>query len=67
MEEIAEAKVKNELKARKWGIALWAIGGVSAVIWATNTGRKGRFWWFIGGGILGSAVGLIIDNSGKDK
>lgn len=49
----------------KWGIAFWMIGGVSAVIWATQKGRKGRFWWFWGGAIIGGSIGLILDNVGN--
>jgi outer membrane lipoprotein SlyB len=45
----------------KFAASLWAIGGVSTVIWATLEKRKGRFWWFMGGAIIGGAVGAIID------
>lgn len=45
----------------KFATSLWAIGGVSTVIWATLEKRKGKFWWFLGGAIIGGAVGAIID------
>ena len=51
----------------KFAVSLWAIGGVGTVIWATMGKRKGRFWWFIGGAIIGSAIGTMIDASVNRK
>lgn len=48
---------------RKFSIALWAIGGVGSVLWATQKNQKGRVWWFIGGAMVGASIGYLIDSA----
>lgn len=43
--------------------AFWIIGGVATAIWANEKGKKGKFWWFMGGALIGGAIGGIIDYS----
>lgn len=52
---------------RKFQAALGTIGAVSAVVWATMKGRKGRFWWWIGGGMVGGSIGYLLDSASKTK
>lgn len=47
--------------------SLWAIGGIGTVIWATSKHKTGRFWWFLGGAIIGGAVGGLIDYGVNSK
>lgn len=46
---------------------LWIAGGVGAVIWAANHHRTGKFWWFVGGSLLGSVAGALIDTAINSK
>lgn len=49
-------------------IAQYAAGtaaGIGAVMWATKTSRKGRFFWFLGGyfaGALAAHVAITLYN-----
>lgn len=61
------ASTKFNSMENKFGIALWTIGGVGTVIWATLEKKKGRFWWFIGGAAIGAAIGTMIDSSINKK
>lgn len=38
---------------------------VGAVVFAATTGRKGKFWWFIGGSMAGGAMGRLIYVAGR--
>jgi hypothetical protein len=43
-------------------IAQYAAGtaaGIATVMWATKTGRKGRFFWFLGGYFAGALTAHI--------
>lgn len=51
----------------RFAVSLWAIGGVSTAIWATLEKRKGKFWWFIGGAVIGGAIGAIVDSQLNKK
>lgn len=70
MDDMTPAAAPNPgyLSNNKFSMAFWGVGGVAAVIWATTHGHKGRFWWFIGGSMIGATVGFVIDeivNKGK--
>ena len=49
----------------KWGLALSTVLAVGAVVYAAQTGRKGKFWWFLGGSMVGGAVGRLLDSAAK--
>jgi hypothetical protein len=47
--------------SRKFQVSFGVLGGVGTVIWASQTGRKGKFWWWVGGSLAGQAIGYLID------
>jgi len=51
----------DDLKQKRFGIAISILGAFGTVVWATSKGKKGRFWWGLGGWIAGGAIGTIID------
>jgi uncharacterized membrane protein len=57
--------MEETIKSSIWQASLGTIGAVGAVIWAANSGHKGKFWWFIGGGMIGGAIGMILDSANK--
>lgn len=67
MESIITPPAKTEISIydRKFSAAGWALGGVGTVIWAASKHKKGKFWWFIGGSIIGSTVGYLLDSAAK--
>lgn len=52
---------KEDVLKHKWALSLSTILAVGAVVFAATTGRKGKFWWFIGGSMVGGAMGRLID------
>lgn len=52
---------------RKFSAAFWAIGGVGTVIWAASKKKHGKFWWFMGGAIIGGSIGYLLDSAIKGK
>lgn len=57
----------DTIKNNKWAASLGTILAVGAVIFAATTGHKGKFWWFIGGGLIGGSVGKLIDGNPDQK
>ncbi len=52
-------------RSRKFQVGLSMLGAVGAVVFAATTHRKGKFWWFVGGSIAGTALGFMIDSMVK--
>ena len=49
------------MKLHAFSVGLSVLAGIGMVIWATKTGRKGRFWWYLLGSFGGGAAGYMID------
>ncbi len=50
-----------QLKTNVFASALGTLTAVGAVVWAVQNKKTGKFWWFVGGALVGSAVGRTID------
>lgn len=50
-----------QLKTNIFASALGTITAVGAVVWASQNKKTGKVWWFIGGAMVGTAVGRVID------
>jgi hypothetical protein len=50
-----------QLKTNIFASSLGTIGLVGAVVWAAQKKKTGKFWWGLGGLMVGSAVGRAID------
>jgi hypothetical protein len=61
------SSTKTSLYDRKFQVALGTIGAVAAVIWASQTGRKGKFWWWCGGSMIGGSIGYLLDSATSKK
>lgn len=57
--------MKKELNDYKWQAAVGTVLAVGAVVFASLTKRKGKFWWFAGGSLAGGAIGHLIDANQK--
>lgn len=64
---ISQAMLVQQAKANAFASGLAIIGCVGMVMWAANKGKKGKFWWGLGGFLGGGAVGRTIDYFRNNK
>lgn len=51
----------QDLRVNMFASSMAVLGAVGMVWWATSKGKKGRFWWGLGGFLAGGATGRVID------
>lgn len=59
--DTSSAMTMEQLKSNAFATSMAVLGCIGFVIWANKTGKKGKFWWGLGGFLAGGAAGRVID------